>query len=36
VEKKEQGNSPFFGVNLGLESGVGGKIKRGDKVYVGK
>ena len=32
VERKEYGTSPFFGVNLGVETGR--KINVGDKVFI--
>ena len=32
-EKDEYGNSPFFGINLGIDD-FGGKINVGDQVYV--
>ena len=32
TERKEYGNSPFFGVNLGVEAG--GEITVGDKVFI--
>ena len=33
VERKEYGNSPFFGVNLGVQTG-GGEISVGDSVFI--
>lgn len=32
-ELEEYGNSPFFGINLGIDQ-VGGEVKVGDPVYV--
>ena len=32
-EKEEYGNSPFFGINLGIDN-YGGSINVGDKIFV--
>ena len=32
-EKEEYGNSPFFGINLGIDD-FGGEINVGDKIFV--
>lgn len=34
IERKVQGDSPFFGINLGVDV-IGGVIQIGDTVYVG-
>ena len=35
-ERREYGTSPFFGVNLGVETGLGGSVRVGDKILIKK